>query len=68
MNPSVLPPAAMHLLDRLPGRVQDRKTPLGALNWIYQSITDTIAWEVLDRPLFHRAFRQVRCPPVVLRA
>ena len=37
---------------------QDRKTPLGELNWIFTAITDTIAWNVLPRPLFQRLFRQ----------
>eukprot|EP00850_Spirogloea_muscicola_P012963 SM000086S23015 [mRNA] locus=s86:21057:31095:- [translate_table: standard] len=46
------------LVDRIPGRQQDRKTPLGELNWIFTAITDTIAWNVLPRDLFQRLFRQ----------
>lgn len=34
---------------RIPGRLNDRRTPLGELNWIFTAITDTIAWNVLPR-------------------
>lgn len=37
------------LIDKIPGRQNDRKTPLGELNWIFTAITDTIAWNVLPR-------------------
>ncbi|CAJ0651147.1 10538_t:CDS:2 [Entrophospora sp. SA101] len=43
---------------KLPGRLQDRRTPLGELNWIFTAITDTIAWNVLSRDLFKQLFRQ----------
>ncbi|KAL1959846.1 hypothetical protein VTO42DRAFT_991 [Malbranchea cinnamomea] len=43
---------------RLPGRLQDRRSPLGELNWIFTAITDTIAWNTLPRPLFKKLFRQ----------
>lgn len=46
------------LIDRIPGKQTDRKTPLGELNWIFTAITDTIAWNVLPRSLFQRLFRQ----------
>ena len=42
----------------LPGRLQDRRSPLGELNWIFTAITDTIAWNLLPRPLFKKLFRQ----------
>eukprot|EP00271_Cylindrocystis_brebissonii_P008119 TRINITY_DN22146_c0_g1_i1.p1 TRINITY_DN22146_c0_g1~~TRINITY_DN22146_c0_g1_i1.p1 ORF type:complete len:1612 (-),score=347.58 TRINITY_DN22146_c0_g1_i1:1787-6622(-) len=45
-------------IDKIPGRQNDRKTPLGELNWIFTAITDTIAWNVLPRDLFQRLFRQ----------
>ncbi|KAJ7559940.1 hypothetical protein O6H91_04G107500 [Diphasiastrum complanatum] len=45
-------------VDNIPGRQNDRKTPLGELNWIFTAITDTIAWNVLPRELFQRLFRQ----------
>lgn len=45
-------------IDRIPGRQTDRKSLLGELNWIFTSITDTIAWNVLPRDLFQRLFRQ----------
>ena len=31
---------------RVPGRLQDRRSPLGELNWIFTAITDTIAWNL----------------------
>ncbi|ODV95287.1 hypothetical protein PACTADRAFT_50034 [Pachysolen tannophilus NRRL Y-2460] len=42
----------------IPGKLTDRRTPLGELNWIFTAITDTIAWTSLSRPLFKRLFRQ----------
>ncbi len=47
------------LIDRIPGKQTDRKTPLGELNWIFTAITDSIAWNMLPRSLFQRLFRQV---------
>ena len=38
----------------VPGRLGDRKTPLGELNWIFTAVTDTIAWNVLPARLFQR--------------
>ena len=46
------------LIDRIPGKQNDRKTPLGELNWIFTAITDTIAWNALPRALFQKLFRQ----------
>ncbi|EDM06799.1 similar to p150 target of rapamycin (TOR)-scaffold protein containing WD-repeats (predicted) [Rattus norvegicus] len=46
------------ILSRIPGRLNDRRTPLGELNWIFTAITDTIAWNVLPRDLFQKLFRQ----------
>ncbi|CAL5222212.1 g4544 [Coccomyxa viridis] len=46
------------LIDRIPGKQTDRKTPLGELNWIFTAITDSIAWNMLPRSLFQRLFRQ----------
>ncbi|PNH32934.1 hypothetical protein VD0002_g8627 [Verticillium dahliae] len=43
---------------KLPGRLQERRTPLGELNWIFTAITDTIAWTTLPRHLFRKFFRQ----------
>ncbi|WPH01614.1 Hypothetical protein R9X50_00446200 [Acrodontium crateriforme] len=42
----------------IPGKVSERRTPLGELNWIFTAITDTIAWNCLDKPLFKKLFRQ----------
>ncbi len=41
----------VHIFLRIPGRLNDRRTPLGELNWIFTAITDTIAWNVLPRGL-----------------
>mmetsp|Transcript_1160 Transcript_1160/g.2189 ORF Transcript_1160/g.2189 Transcript_1160/m.2189 type:complete len:1924 (+) Transcript_1160:412-6183(+) len=46
------------IYDSIPGKIQDRKSPLGELNWIFTAITDTIAWNVLPSSLFQRLFRQ----------
>ncbi|CAL0304399.1 unnamed protein product [Lupinus luteus] len=46
------------LIDKIPGRPNDRKTLLGELNWIFTAVTDTIAWNVLPHELFQRLFRQ----------
>ncbi|KAH9614121.1 hypothetical protein KSS87_022522 [Heliosperma pusillum] len=46
------------LIDRIPGRPNDRKTLLGELNWIFAAVTDTIAWNVLPNDIFQRLFRQ----------
>jgi regulatory associated protein of mTOR len=45
-------------LERIPGRLQERRTPLGELNWIFTAITDTIAWNCLPREIFKKLFRQ----------
>ncbi|KJX96632.1 WD-repeat protein mip1 [Zymoseptoria brevis] len=42
----------------IPGKVSERRTPLGELNWIFTAITDTIAWNMLPKPLFKKLFRQ----------
>ena len=38
--------------ENMPGRVSDRKTLLGELNWVFTAITDTIAWNTLPSALF----------------
>lgn len=45
-------------IERIPGKLTDRNTPLGELNWIFTAITDTIAWNMLPRELFQKLFRQ----------
>lgn len=42
----------------IPGDLNDRKTPLGELNWIFTTITDSIAWSSLSLPIFKKLFRQ----------
>ncbi|KAI9205108.1 raptor N-terminal caspase like domain-containing protein [Polychytrium aggregatum] len=46
------------MIMKIPGRLNDRRTPLGELNWIFTAITDTIAWIVLPHDLFKTLFRQ----------
>ncbi|KAI9355379.1 raptor N-terminal caspase like domain-containing protein [Zopfochytrium polystomum] len=46
------------IIMKIPGRLNDRRTPLGELNWIFTAITDTIAWNVFPHDLFKRLFRQ----------
>ncbi|XP_033100643.1 regulatory-associated protein of mTOR-like [Anneissia japonica] len=46
------------LVDKIPGQLNDRRTPLGELNWIFTAVTDTIAWNSLPRDLFQKLFRQ----------
>ncbi|AMD21193.1 HEL087Cp [Eremothecium sinecaudum] len=41
----------------IPGKLSERRTPLGELNWIFTAITDTIAWTSLPRQLFKKLFR-----------
>ncbi|KAF1324552.1 Regulatory-associated protein of mtor, partial [Globisporangium splendens] len=47
-----------NFIERIPGKLTDRKTPLGELNWIFTAITDTIAWNILPKELFQKLFRQ----------
>ncbi|XP_071815163.1 regulatory-associated protein of mTOR-like isoform X2 [Apostichopus japonicus] len=55
---ALVPGVTVDLVDKIPGRLNDRRTPLGELNWIFTAITDTIAWNVLPRELFQKLFRQ----------
>lgn len=54
----LMPAISLETAMSLPGRLGDRRTALGELNWILTAITDTIAWSVLPRDLFKRLFRQ----------
>lgn len=46
------------MIMKIPGKLNDRRTPLGELNWIFTAITDTIAWNTLPPDVFQRLFRQ----------
>ncbi|XP_070187994.1 regulatory-associated protein of mTOR-like isoform X2 [Littorina saxatilis] len=48
----------IEMVDKIPGQLNDRRTMLGELNWIFTAITDTIAWNTLPRELFQKLFRQ----------
>jgi len=43
---------------KVPGKLQERRSPLGELNWIFTAVTDTIAWNTLPRDIFRKLFRQ----------
>ncbi|WFD02166.1 Target of rapamycin complex 1 subunit kog1 [Malassezia obtusa] len=62
-------PSALNvdMVMNIPGRLQDRRTPLGELNWILTAVTDTIAWTVLPRALFRRFFRDDLMVAALLR-
>ncbi len=55
---SLLPSIGAKEALRIPGRLNDRRTVLGELNWVFTAITDTIAWLVLPRDTFRRLYRQ----------
>lgn len=57
-NPQSMGKLHPEAVDSIPGKENDRKTPLGELNWIFTAVTDSIAWNVLPKPLFQRLFRQ----------
>ena len=46
------------VVKNIPGKHNDRKSPLGELCWIFTCIADNIAWEVVPRNLFRILFRQ----------
>ena len=60
-------------IEQIPGQLNNRKTIMGELNWIFTAITDTIAWNILSSfsllsslfsllppDLFQRLFRLLR--------
>lgn len=57
-NPLLSSNVTPEMIMKIPGRLNDRRTPLGELNWIFTAITDTIAWNVLPHDLFKKLFRQ----------
>uniref|UniRef100_U5ETP3 Putative guanine nucleotide binding protein mip1 n=1 Tax=Corethrella appendiculata TaxID=1370023 RepID=U5ETP3_9DIPT len=54
----LVPHVGDDLIDRIPGQLNDRRTMLGEINWIFTAITDTIAWNTLPQDLFQKLFRQ----------
>lgn len=53
----LIPRLHNEFIDKIPGKVNDRRTMLGELNWVFTAITDTIAWNALPRELFQKLFR-----------
>ncbi|CAG10764.1 unnamed protein product, partial [Tetraodon nigroviridis] len=41
----LVPGVTLDLIEKIPGRLNDRRTRLGELNWIFTAITDTICLE-----------------------
>ena len=60
-------PLNVDVVMNIPGQLQDRRTPLGELNWTLTAVTDTIAWTVLPRALFRRFFRDDLMVAALLR-
>uniref|UniRef100_A0A182K1J5 Raptor N-terminal CASPase-like domain-containing protein n=1 Tax=Anopheles christyi TaxID=43041 RepID=A0A182K1J5_9DIPT len=54
----LVPEVSEDLIEKIPGQLNDRRTMLGELNWIFTAITDTIAWNTLRPELFQKLFRQ----------
>ncbi len=46
------------VLEELPGQLDNRRTPLGELNWIFTAITDAIAYQTCTPELFQKLFRE----------
>ncbi|ORX88057.1 hypothetical protein K493DRAFT_237024 [Basidiobolus meristosporus CBS 931.73] len=65
-NP-LLTSVTTEMILKIPGKLSDRRTPLGELNWIFTAITDTIAWSVLPHDLFKKYFRQDMMVAAMLR-
>ncbi|XP_064606975.1 LOW QUALITY PROTEIN: regulatory-associated protein of mTOR-like [Liolophura sinensis] len=53
----LVPGLTLDMVDKVPGQLNDRRTMLGELNWIFTAITDTVAWNTLPRAV-QRLFRQ----------
>lgn len=45
-------------VDQIPGRLSERRSPLGELHWIFTAIMDAIAWNTFPSQLFQKLFRQ----------
>ncbi|XP_065898474.1 regulatory-associated protein of mTOR-like [Dysidea avara] len=58
ISKKLVPDMDIDLVEKIPGRLNDRRSALGELNWIFTAITDTIAWVTLPRDLFQELFRQ----------
>ena len=56
-NKERYPTIDLNKLVDFPGKLNDRKTPLGELNWIFTAVVDTIAWSLFPREDFKKLFR-----------
>ena len=57
-NGNLVPDITVEMVDKIPGKLKDRRTPLGELHWIFDAVTEIIAWNTLPRDDFHRLFRE----------
>ncbi|RDD45269.1 Regulatory-associated protein of mTOR [Trichoplax sp. H2] len=57
-NNLLVPNITLEMIEKIPGKLNDRRTPIGELNWIFTAVTDTIAWNVLPTKIFQKLFRQ----------
>ena len=57
-NPLTMSGVDPAAVDSLPGKSNDRRTPLGELNYIFTAVADSIAWDMLPTALFRRLFRE----------
>ena len=48
----------IHIAHNLPGDINNRKTVLGELHWVFTAITDTIAWDILPHSTFTKYLRR----------
>ena len=56
--PWILPPSAVDVVNHIPGKVSDRSTPLGQINWVLTAVTDAVAWDILPYRAFIKLFRE----------
>lgn len=49
---------ALDAVRKVTGKLGERRSPLGLLNWIFTCLMDSIAWDCVDRDLFRVLFRQ----------
>lgn len=55
---TIIPNITPAMLDRIPGKLHLRNTPLGELEYILTAVTDAIAWNSFPRELFKSLYRQ----------
>jgi regulator-associated protein of mTOR len=51
-------PNAQQIIEEIPGQLENRRTPLGELSWIFTAITDAIAYQLCSPDMFQKLFRE----------